>query len=259
MIDRFDFKNRSRYTVITNGCETVVIDTWRRRYDHMRRRVVAWARAMSDCKAEYKMITLTYDVKGTKRKARNWEPNDIRDFQLKLRAWLHANCQAIKILGYCWVAEVQPTSKNYHYHFILASDKKIHFNKSIIQTMWPWGFIKLSVARSPYYIVSYMKKQDQKDYWYFPYGARGFAPYVNNELVMSNGCNVRTWLRFRNLKVWQLKFIADAGSIEEGFVKMRGQKPPPSGWVWIGSCATSGYADYLVEELKKKDFQAVHP
>jgi len=233
----------------------MVVDQQKKRYDHMRARVASWAKllARSDVPVYFKMLSLTYDTLGTVTDPRNWQANDIRNFELSMRKFLKQKFPGIVLYGYAWVSEIQPISKNYHYHLVLATSKRLHFSKGASGELWPHGFSKITVAQSPYYLVSYVKKQDQKDYFYFPFKARGFAVYIAKG-VLAGAQSARLLLRFNSLKYWQVAEVLQHLE-EDGFInltRVKDARPPPSEWAYAGSTVTRGYADMKAAELEAR-------
>ena len=254
--DKTNPANHARYSVLRN-LETgkiITVDGYEKRYNLMRGRILNWAREMQKLEGEayYKMLSLTYDTQGTKIEAVSWTPNDIRDFEVALRYWLKKNYPAILIYGFAWVGEVQPISKNYHYHLVIVSSKKLHFANGSIENLWKKGFVKITAARSPFYLVSYTKKKDQKDYFYFPWGARGFSVWVAPWAV-AGGYKLKCVLRYNSLKNWQLHYLvahAKGDDLETDFELLRGLKAPPSGWEWKGSFVKLELAESKIVELE---------
>lgn len=233
--------------------QVVTKDGYLERYNRMRTRILEWARQIQklDEPAFYKMISLTYDVKGTVIKATNWLPNDIRDFEVELRRYVGKNFPGIIIWGFAWVGEVQPNSKNYHYHLMVATSKKLHFPRGVIEKFWAKGFIKMTPAKTIFYLVSYVKKKDQKDYFWFPFGARGFSVWIA-PWAMSDGKRLKSLLRYNSLKNWQFEYLAEhskGDDLEAALDLLSGVRAPPSNWVWVGSWVKKEKADAQVAEI----------
>jgi hypothetical protein len=263
MLDRDDPRNRTRYTVLWNEQtgSYCVVDQQKKRYDHMRGRVAMWAQllARSEVPMFFKMIGVTYDKLGTMHDASSWRPNDIRDFEVTLRAYIKKYFPAIILYGYAWVSEIQPISKGYHYHLVLATSKRLHFTRNAIEGLWSHGFSKVTVAHSPYYLVSYVKKQDQKDYFYFPFKARGFAVFIAGA-VLCGGQQARLMMRLNFLKHWQMKEILDHYE-DDGYFnlgRVKDARPPPSDWQWAGSYVNDWAAVDRAAELTE-EFLIHHP
>jgi hypothetical protein len=198
-----------------------------------------------------KMLSLTYDSKGTVLAPTTWGPNDIQRFEKSLRRWIHRRFPAIMLYGYAWVGEVQPASKVYHYHLVVVTSKRLHFARDEVFQMWARGFVKVTVARSPFYLVSYVKKKDQKDYFYFPQGAHGFAVWISPTCHMG-GQEARAVLRWQSLKWWQQKFLGEHGTDVGGgvdFAALHDLRAPPSGWVWAGAYYHKDMAEARAAEL----------
>jgi hypothetical protein len=239
--DKTNPENHARYSVLFNQStgKSIIVDGYEKRYNLMRGRILNWAKQLQKLEGEifYKMIGLTYDTQGTKIEAVNWTPNDIRDFEVALRAFLKRRYPAVLIYGFAWVGEVQPNSKNYHYHLVIASSKKLHFALGDIERLWKKGFTKVTVARSVFYLVAYTKKKDQKDYFWFPWGARGFSVWIAPWAV-HGGEKLAVMLRFHSLKNWQISYLvehAKGEDLESDLDLLNGVGPPPSGWIWKGS------------------------
>jgi len=251
--------NHARFSVLVNRQtgKVIIVDGYKKRYDLMRTRVKNWADQMGkvDGPVFYKMISLSYDVFGTKIPKQNWRPNDIRDFELALREYLKEHFPDVVLYGYAWVGEIQPTSKHYHYHLVIVTGKKLFFPDGAVDRLWGRGFVKVTVAKSPFYLVAYCKKQDQKDYFYFPWGARGFAVWVA-PWAISGGQKSKALLRWHSLKLWQLEYLAEhskGDDLETDLECLNGQRSPPSNWEWKGSWVKLERAQGQADELEKKD------
>lgn len=260
--DYLDPRNHARYSVMFDEAsgKTVITDSYKKRYDMMRFRIVAWANSINQSEGEkfYRHLTLTYDTLGTKIQAVSWKKNDIRDFEVSLRRAINKKWPGVIILGFAWVGEVQPTSKAYHYELMIVTDKRIFFPAGMIEKMWGKGFIKVKEAQAPWYLVSYLKKKNQKDYWYFPHGARGFGVWVSPCALVGH-LRTRSLLRFRSLKNWQMDYLAEHwggddldDDIESSLDLLSGVRAPPSGWTWKGSWAKLENAESQVAELVLK-------
>jgi hypothetical protein len=225
----------------------------------MRTRISNWGHELEKIEGgvELKMISLTYDVKGTKREAVNWQPNDIRDFEVAFRAYIARTRPHVLIYGFGWVGEVQPISKNYHYHFMVGSSSKLHFVPGEIEKLWGRGFVKVTKAYSIGYLIAYTKKQSQKDYFYFPMGARGFSVWIAPWAFAAHGTwgegnRLKVLLRCDSLKDWQSKYLREnskGDDLENDLELLAGLKKAPSDWVWKGSWVKLELAEKQVVEL----------
>ena len=252
--DKTNPANHARYTVLWDGAKWLIIDEYKKRYDRMHMRIVAWANTLKALNGDvyYRHITLTYDTHGTVGEAHKWMPNDIRDFELKLRSYINKNWTNVIIWGMAWVGEIQSISKNYHYELMIATSDRIYFPLGMIDDLWGRGFIKISEPDEPWYLVAYCKKKNQKDYWYFPPGARGFGVWVS-PCAYSGIYRSKVLLRFHSLKIWQMNYLIehnDGGDLvmdlEE---KLYGVRSPPSKWRWMGSWVKLKNAENQVAEL----------
>lgn len=248
-MDRSNPENRSRYHIFKNVAtgQMVISDGWAKRRFHMNARIFGWANQMKREKVYYKMLSLTYDVFGTVIDSHSWVPNDIRDFNQKFLRYLAREFPGIKILGYAWGAEIQPVSKHVHYHLYLATDRRVGLNEWEVAKMWGRGFIDIKVGRSPFYLCSYLKKKDQGDYYYFPYGCRAFSVWIS---PAAGGGMSRLRLRWENLKEWQQKYLLDHSENEcLNLALLVGIRAPPSDWTYQGSYCSEEYAKMKASEL----------
>lgn len=152
----------------------IISENGRSRLIRMRQRIVTWCEAVESCEAYSKcrriMFTLTYDRQHT------WEKNDIRDFNTDLRNVVGKE----KILGYAWVAEMQKR-KEVHYHCYWIVAKDVFIPKLDEAGIWKKGMTRVSRGRSPFYIVKYVGKEEQKKN--YPKGIRAFNVYLNKGQV----------------------------------------------------------------------------
>jgi hypothetical protein len=73
--------------------------------------------------------------------------------------------------------------------------------------LWPYGSTRVEVARSPFYLITYLKKEYQKDFSRFPKGIRAFAVYIRE-------IEAKKELRFRSLRPYQQEFVKEFGWLE---------------------------------------------
>lgn len=238
LIDRDGLK---RYAVLRHSDgRVVVVDGFKKRYDHMRNRIFAFADQMEKivkCQMAvfFKHITLTYDVLGTIVDASEWKPNDLRNFQIEFFAWLKKRLPGVRIYGHAWAGEIQPKSTHYHFELMIVTDKRLWLENEAVSRIWGHGFVYLEDAETVYYLCSYLKKQDQKNFWYFPVGARCFAVVVKHDVIV-DGQALYLVLRLRFLKDWQYRYLADnsaAGTLNFGILK--DARSPPSDWHYVKS------------------------
>ena len=166
---------KTRYVVLTNRVtgKVCIVDQVKARYDRLRNRIHNWATIISTIpgKKRMVMIGLTY------REGEPWQPNDIRDFMITVKRKLGES-----LLAYAWVSELQ-TRGALHYHVVLYMRTTARLPLPDKAGWWKHGSTKVTGARSPFYLVSYTKKQDQKDYMKFPEGARAFAVWINEKTL----------------------------------------------------------------------------
>jgi len=245
LIDR---KRLKRYTALMGlGGRVHVVDQFKRRYDHMRMRVFAFADEVKHLESSgapcyFKHVTLSYDYFGTKGAASEWQENDVRNFLLTLFRYLKKKFPAVKIYGYAWAGEIQPKSKHYHFELMLVTDKRLWLPNARVRALWGHGFVYCQDARGVYYLCAYLKKSSQKNYWYFPFHARSFAVVLKHDvMVQSQALYLR--LRMRFLKDWQWKYLAE--NTNDGVLNLAVLKdahPPKSDWLYLRS-----YSQYQVD------------
>jgi hypothetical protein len=155
----------SRFVVLRNYLtgEYVMIDTWQRRFENMCKRLRHWQIIANDIYPDCEMrhVTLTYDLNGNiLERPRSWQPNDVNDFLRKMRGQYY---------GYAWVMELHK-SGNPHYHVNFVTDREL-------RVKWENGISHVSQSQSIKvdYLVEHALKPVQKDYKYFPKGARSYG------------------------------------------------------------------------------------
>ena len=181
-----------RYTILRRGNQVKVIDTKRLRLQHLRRRVHAWSRVVDDLRAsgqkfDLTMYRLSYDTEGTLVEANNWQPLDISEFIDALHARMGK-----RLLAYAWVAELQQRGV-IHYHVIIAhtgrapmpdrqyrsKDARGHIRT--FDRLWTHGSSHTDFkVRSAFYLASYVKKEYQKAYEFFPSGCHAWAVWISD-------------------------------------------------------------------------------
>jgi hypothetical protein len=161
--------------LLSNG-EKVEVDSFDARLKRMQCSIHSWVDFVTpvsqDLSWDWIMVTLTY------KNANDWSPSQITRYTEHLKRYLKQDLHS-----YCWVAELQERGA-VHYHLIACVSKgiKIPFpdkpigHKNFVP--WPWGFSKVERAEKPAYLVTYVGKAKQKDYFRFPLGARGFGIWI---------------------------------------------------------------------------------
>jgi len=203
-----------RYTVLTNGKGGyLVMDTMRLRLQNMRRRIFAWSKviAIFIAQGRYKMTMygLTYDTKGTLVKASEWEPNDIREFIIRLKARMGG-----RLIAYAWVAEKQKRGV-IHYHVVIVHQgrapmpdrayrsKNSRGQERYFKRLWEKGNSHSDFdVRSPYYLASYVGKEYQKDFETFPKYAHAWAVWVSDTACKKD-------LKFESLTSYKKQYFAE--------------------------------------------------
>lgn len=148
--------------------EIIELDKKKMRLGRMKRRVWAWANFLQkETKgSSLWMITLTYAG------VDDWRPNHIREFMQAFRKLYKK-----KLIGYAWVAELQERGAvHYHVMVYLKGVKSLpHFDDL---GLWSYGMTRVDRARSPFYIITYSGKANQK-VGKFPKGLRMFAVWLS--------------------------------------------------------------------------------
>jgi hypothetical protein len=230
-----------RYTALYGpGGEIVVVDQFKKRYDHMRKRVFGFSDEVKYLEASgvpcyYKHMTLTYDYFGTKGDASEWQANDMRDFIVRLLRYLQKTFPAVRLYGYAWAGEIQPNSKHYHFELMMVTDKRLWLPNARVRSLWGHGFVYAQDGRSVYYLCSYLKKTSQKNFWYFPFHARAFAVVIKHDVTVE-GQALYLRLRMAFLKDWQWKWLCDH-SIDNvlNMATLKDAHPPKSDWLYVRS------------------------
>ncbi|MGA2503513.1 MAG: hypothetical protein ABSG01_05415 [Anaerolineales bacterium] len=175
----------------------------------MRKRIADWVNILNGVYSDKKfiMVTLTYAPEY------KWEPNHIRAFMLSMRKLLGNS-----ILAYAWVAELQKRlAIHYHIMFLVPIELEIgeDFPYPDQAGIWTYGFTRVEIARSPFYLVTYLGKEYQKDFSKFPKGIRVFAVYIHNS-------DAKIGLRFQSLRPYQQELVNEFGWSElSSLIKLR--------------------------------------
>ncbi len=189
------------YTVLRNSRshKVIVLDNFLVRYGRMRKRIADWVRVLLtnyEFNFKYVMITLTYAPEN------NWEVNHIRTFMKSIRKVLGK-----RLLGYAWVAERQRRGA-IHYHVLLAVPDDLTIGDELPYPdeagLWSYGFSRTEIARTPFYLITYLGKEYQKDFSMFPKGIRVFAVYIRDE-------EMKKELRFQSLRPYQQEYVNEFG------------------------------------------------
>jgi len=182
----------SLVTFLGRGGKTITVDTDAMRLQHMKYRVMTWARCVNDLAAARKLnaqktrvigLTLTYDTQGTLVPAAQYEPRHITDYLKKLR-----DKAGDKLLAYAWVLELQKNGTP-HYHVCLVIDPSFRVPMPDVSGMWAYGMSKVQtrsksgrlLKASSKYLMKYATKgSDERGT--LPKGAHVFAVVIRCEL-----------------------------------------------------------------------------
>lgn len=142
------------------------------RINRLRRRVWAWSNFLKEVKSGCSlwMVTLTY------KNVDDWKPLHITEFRKAVQ-----KMYGKKLIGYAWVAELQERGA-VHYHVMLylrGVERLPHFDTL---GLWEHGLTRIDKARTPFYLISYAKKDYQK-MGKFPKGMRMFAVWLSASAV----------------------------------------------------------------------------
>lgn len=195
-----------------------MIDEFKRRLEKMRRRVVAWAQIVEWYREEQEtrliMVGLTY------REVEDYRPGHIREYVKRCKERLGE-----KLLAWSWVAEVQKRGA-IHYHMMILVPKGTRFPMPDKSGMWKHGSSNVKTARGPWYLVSYIGKEYQKDLSRLPRGARLYATSIR-----FGGTEVRETYRV-------LSGISSEGN---GGSKYR----------FVGAAVTKSYAENVLAKMSR--------
>jgi hypothetical protein len=164
----------------------------------MRKRIADWVNVLNGVYPEKRfiMVTLTYAPE------HDWQPNHIRTFMLSMRKTL-GEC----LFAYAWVAEMQKRGAiHYHIMFLVPDTLEIgdDFPYPDQTGLWLYGLSRVEIARTPFYLVTYLGKEYQKDFSKFPKGIRVFGVYIRN-------LEAKKDLRFQSLRLYQQEFVNEFG------------------------------------------------
>jgi hypothetical protein len=212
----------------------------------MRKRIADWVNILNSGNPDYKfiMVTLTYAPEY------KWQPNHIRTFMLSMKKLLGDSLH-----GYAWVAELQKRGA-IHYHIMFLVPVMFEVGEDFPYPdqagLWPYGFTRAEVARSPFYLVTYLGKEYQKDFSKFPKGIRVFAVYIRD-------WDEKKDLRFQSLRPMQQLWVKEFGWSElNTLTKMRKEMMNELGlhsWeVWTFDKNKKSAIEH-VEYWEKKEYQ----
>lgn len=146
------------------------------RIQRMRKRVFAWANALSEYMEErgkttrLVMITLTYAYND------DWSANHISKFMRGL-----VDSLGSKLLGYAWVAELQGRGAiHYMVEVLVKRGTKIKMPDK--EGLWNYGSTRIETCRTPFYICEYLGKEYQK-LGVYPKGARMCGTHIRKGLL----------------------------------------------------------------------------
>jgi hypothetical protein len=196
--------------------EIIELEKTELRLSRERKRIFSWSEALKPLfdKYEILMIGLTY------RPGEKWEKNDIRSYMLSLRKFL-----GTFLYAYAWVAELQER-KAVHFHIMIAVKKGIKIPLPDKSGMWKKGSSNVTKVKSPFYLVSYMKKAYQKE-GIFPKGLRLFAVWISKAVISE----LELWkFRLSTLPEW-MRGIVNSWPEKEG---ERWERAPGGGYNFSG-------------------------
>lgn len=178
--------------------EYLLIDSRQARINRCRKRVVSWANTLKPfldkvgCQYKMVMMGLTY------RPGVEWRANDIRDFIAKLKREVGLK----NIISMARVAELQERGA-VHFHIIVIVKQGVRVPFPDKSGLWRHGSSRVEKARSPFYLVSYTKKEYQKSGIY-PKGCRMYEVWINPEFVSY----VERWyFRLSSLPGWFAEIV----------------------------------------------------
>lgn len=183
-----------KYTRLLNKKtgEVLNVDREAGRISRMRKRVKGWSELLKQFPHYVmKMCTLTYAPEN------DWEANHVRDFMLDLRKFC-----GDALIAYAWVAELQQRGA-VHYHVLIVLKYNLYIPKLDQEKIWEYGWTRVEVARTPFYILKYTQKalHDGKQ---FPKGLRLFSVWVSAKEFLSE---VRRVFRLSSLPQWLVALV----------------------------------------------------
>jgi len=151
----------------------------------------------------------------------SWQPNHVRDYLQELRKMSGSG-----LVAYAWVAELQKRGV-VHYHIFMVVLRGTNVPTPDKSGMWPHGSTKIETGKSPYYLVTYLGKEYQKDFGQmsitYP-GMRSFAVWANKDFFKVSDYWV---FRLSSLPMWLDKLISSV----DDFVGLYPYRLRGVGWV----------------------------
>ena len=188
-----------------------MVDTFKRRLETLRRRVVAWAEVVALYTAEHPCRTIM--VRLSYVGVEDYQPGHINIYMKRLKERL-----GDKLLAWAWVAELQARGA-VHYHVLVVVPRGTSFPLPDASGMWRHGSSNVQTARAgAWYLVKYVGKAYQKDLSKYPKHCRLYATSIR-----FGGAEVRSVYR-------TLAGLVKYPSNDTGR------------WMYVGSAVTEGYA-----------------
>jgi hypothetical protein len=106
----------------------------------------------------------------------DYNSGHIRDYIKKVK-----QCLGDNLLGFAWVAEIQPDRGAIHYHVMILAKLGTRIPKPDVvdnnthKAMWSFGWSGIHTARSPWYLLKYAGKERQKDLSRYPKSCRLYS------------------------------------------------------------------------------------
>ena len=202
------------------------------RLARMQGRVHSWAGAVNSfggLKGGFRyrnvMITLTYNP------SKQWKKGHINSFMDGVKRVLGGD-----LVAYAWVAEMQARGvPHYHVYLVVKKGAKIPMpDKAYGQRghkLWAHGMTKIETAKSPYYLVKYTGKEQQKEGFYR--GMRIFAVWIAKDVLSE--------LEKRKFKLSALpKWLQKVAKPKIDQADYKQPKPSPGGgWVFMDAVLRS--------------------
>ena len=180
--------------------ESFVVDAKRARIRHLCRRVRGWVDAIKPIAAN----TREFEMKGlglTIEDENVWNPRMISEYLYALRKIL-----GDRLVAYAWCAELQERGA-VHYHVILLLKRGTFVPFPDSSGMWVWGSSHITWdVHSPFYIISYLKKENYQKLGEFPKGLRMFHVWIE-EGAVDKIAFCKFWLT--TLPAWLEKEVLD--------------------------------------------------
>jgi hypothetical protein len=190
-------------------------------------RIVAWAEVVEQLRKNMQerdestrmvMIMLTY------RRVKDYKPGHINYYMKALKQSLGDG-----LLAFAWVAEIQERGA-IHYHLVLVVRKGTRIPMPDKSGMWSHGWSGTRTARTPYYLVSYVGKERQKDLSRYPKSCRLYSASVR---PLSG--------------IWKDVFRARSGLAKMPYTDLDdSEKVAVPKWEFLGASVTEGYAREVI-------------